>query len=89
MSRVAEVPTWELWGISKKKYRYHLQTTGKTKVLIDYYEGGIEMAIAANRDLIGTHQYKEIVGTHLEQEMKQRDSMIVFYRKRLAELKGK
>lgn len=56
--------------------------------MVKYYEDGIQMMTAANRDLIGTHQYKDIINTDLELLMKQRDKTIAFYRTRLMELKS-
>lgn len=87
MSRIESKPTWELWGMSKEFWIYHLKTTGKFKLLVEYYESGISMMEAMNRDTIGTNKYKDIVGTDIEKTMFKRQKTISFYRKRLSELK--
>jgi hypothetical protein len=47
------------------------------------------MMEAENRDIIGTHKYKDIVGTKIEKIMFKTQKTIGFYRIRLSELKGK
>ena len=84
--RLKDVPTWVLWNVSKEVWLYHLQTTGKLQMLVDYYNNGIEMMLAANRDIVGNNQYRDIVNTELEVQMNQRDKTIRHYRDRLAEL---
>ena len=84
--RLKDVPTWVLWNVSKEVWLYHLQTTGKLQMLVDYYNNGIEMMLAANRDIVGNNQYRDIVNTELEVQMKQRDKTIRHYRDRLSEL---
>ncbi len=85
MSRVSETPTWELWGISQSAWLYQLQTTGRLQMMIDHYNGGINLMEAANRDLVGSHKYADLTKKDLVLIGK-RNSTIDFYRKRLAEL---
>ena len=89
MARVESMPTHELWGISEEQWITYLTNSGSIDVLINYYEIGISMMEAINRDVLGTHRYSEIVGTDLERGLAKREKTIEFYRLRLKELEGK
>ena len=89
MSRVESMPTHELWGISGEQWINHLVYSGSIDILIKYYQDGIAMMEAINRDVLGTHKYLEIVGTDLEEGLANREKVISFYHIRLNELKGK
>ena len=87
MSRIAPIPTCELWNLSEGAYLYRLQTTGALKVLVEYYEMGITLMTAHKRDIVATNPMSKIVDTELGEEIKQIDSTIKFYELRLAELR--
>ena len=86
MSRVEDTPSWELWGMSEGLYLYSLQTSGQLQAVVAYYETGITMMTAANRDLISSNRYADLSKLELVLIGK-RTKTIEFYEKRLKELK--
>jgi len=89
MARIDKIKTHQLWGTDEECYVEWLKKTETLEVMINYYEVGITMMEAKNRDMFGTdHLYSEIPPCVLEM-CKARDVTIEFYRERLHELKGK
>jgi len=88
MGRVSDTPTWDMWGISRKTWLYHLHTTGQFDSMVKFYENGIAMMRATNKSLIGTHKYSTLIDLGLDQEIFKREKTIEFYEERLKELVG-
>ena len=86
MSRVEDTKTFELWNLSEEVYLYMLSTEGILPSLVKYYEMGIKMMTAANRDLVSTRRYSDLSKEDLVLISK-RNKTIDFYEKRLKELK--
>jgi len=80
MSRLANIPTWELWNIPKKEYvsYYKLLTTD------NYHELGIKLMTKANKDFADTHKLADILDHKLYMA---RIKTSTFYLLRLEEIK--
>ncbi len=87
MSRVEDTQTFELWNLSEEVYLYILSTEGILPSLVKYYEMGIQMMKAANRDLVGANRYVDLSKKDLVLISK-RNKTVAFYEKRLEEIEG-
>jgi len=88
VSRVESETTWGMWGLSEEQWHSHLCNSGTIAHLIKYYEDGIALMEARNRDIIGSHKYADLVNSKLGEEVTKREKTKDFYRLRLKELEG-